>query len=153
MCTCCSPKAQTFPHHKEGVRLDMGQEPLMTHHTTKPAMPPMQLRIPPFSSHNRERTVMQNLWDQASHPSPPKHAGSQCIGDLSCSTSLALAGLAGDSGNILAVDTAATGLEMDLGKASQRVRTSRVASHPLDGLQGSVRVSVSAEQHLPLLQK
>lgn len=105
-CTCHFPKAQAFPHHEEGVCLDMGQESLVTHCTTKPDMPLMQQRIPPFSSYNRERTVMQNLlWDQATCPPPPKTTGFQCIRSLSRSTIPALPGLAGDTGNTLAEDT------------------------------------------------
>lgn len=48
---------------------------------------------------------------------------------------------------------AAMGLAMHQGKVSQRVRTRRVDNSLLEGSQDSVRVSIAAEQHLPLLQK
>lgn len=105
----------------------MGQEPFMIHCTTKPDMPPVQQRIPSFSSHNRKRIVMQNLlWDQATCSSPAKNTGIYCIGNFSCSTSWGLRKHPGSR------HRAAMGLEMDQGKVSQRVRTRRVVSSPLE---------------------
>lgn len=121
-------QSQAFPPPQRSVHLEKGQEPFMIHCTTKPAMPPKQQRIPSFSSHNRERIVMQNLlWDQVTCSSPAKNtAGICCVGSFSRSTGWGLRKHPGIR------HRAALGLEMDQGEVSQRVRTRRVASSLLE---------------------
>lgn len=110
------PQSQAFPPPQRSVHLEMGQEPFMIHCTTKPAMPPMQQRMPSFLLHNRERVVMQNLlWDQATCSSPAKNTvGIYCIRNFSWNTSWELRKHPGST------HRAAMGLEMDQRKWVRR---------------------------------